>query len=256
MIRRPTPRPRTLKALGDKIHPANLQDTQVSRRLGIVKSIDIDENTVQIQSGSAGSPYFTARYLNSYRPKLDDQVWVDFKGRDALIVGSHEPKDYPPDQKIYYTSYTSDGSDTTFELWDNLTTDYPDIEEGWAYVQAQVVVDGVRSQCTGMQLGFTIDPGFYWNGPGIDYFQGSTEGALVGVDPYVWDAPFNFPQWYQQTTGGIIYFREGCQILSRCMEWALSGFTTKYADYYDLGFAAEVQVYPMHTMVETDALAF
>ena len=64
------------------------RDTKISRRKAEITDIDAVAGTVSIQLFGSDSSLGGVSYLASYRPVIHDDVWVDIKGGDPLVIGS------------------------------------------------------------------------------------------------------------------------------------------------------------------------
>lgn len=173
--------------------PLATRRQNLSRRLGQVTAIDFTNGTCSILLNN--TTFTGVRWYNTYGPRENDFVWVEFNGgTDPIVVGTESTALPPPSQSKWHLVGAA-GEPAFQNLWVNYGA-------GWATaafrrVGELVIVRGLIKSGTMAAVAFNLPVGFRpwehltfgnWADPGSP--SGSIGGSLYvdsagNVIPYV-----------------------------------------------------------------------
>ncbi len=192
-------------------------DALITRRLGKVTAYDSVTKTLTATIGPSSTEVPGIHYLASYRPHVDDLVWVDCKGADRLVIGTTASwaegagTAYPGDwENITLTTdawrdvLNTDGMD-----WSTIPIAVRPDSPGVARIHGYITNEGMSDYTNGI---FGVLPSDYWptdpysslimdatlfgGSTGPAFAVANTDGNLFLSGPLVSGGTISSTLWY------------------------------------------------------------
>src|SRR6266498_486862 len=135
---------RILDSMVEREHEMDRGLTYPIWRQGTVASVNnVTPPSVEVYLNGYLDETVTCRFLNTYRPRVNDSVWIIQNGSNPVIVGTTT---LPPAQKFFTAQVADEGYTSSFTYTYTMSgSDGPFIDNVWLYAGQEVMVQ-VSSQ--------------------------------------------------------------------------------------------------------------